>query len=198
MMRTIIVPVLATGLLTEAALAAPDFARDIRPILSETCFACHGQDARKRKAKLRLDQSESALAERDGVQAIVPGDLENSEAWIRITSKDEDEVMPPRDSHKQLSDAEKELLRQWILQGAQYQEHWAFIAPKKPVVPKGSANPVDAFLQQRLAREGLKPAPLAEPEILVRRIYLDLTGLPPGRRKWTPSSRTKLLRLWKP
>ncbi|MEC8941405.1 MAG: c-type cytochrome domain-containing protein, partial [Verrucomicrobiota bacterium] len=123
MMRTIIVPLLGASLLTEAAQAAPDFARDIRPILSETCFACHGQDARKRKAKLRLDQGESALAERDGVQAIVPGDLENSEAWIRITSKDEDEVMPPRDSHKQLSDAEKELLRQWILQGAQYQEH---------------------------------------------------------------------------
>ena len=113
------------------------------------------------------------------MQAIVPGDLENSEAWIRITSKDEDEVMPPRDSHKQLSDAEKELLRQWILQGAQYQEHWAFMAPEKTVVPKGVANPIDAFLQQRLAREGLKPAPLAEPEILVRRIYLDLTGLPP-------------------
>jgi hypothetical protein len=155
------------------------FNRDVRPILSENCFSCHGQDTNKRKGKLRLDQSAAALGQRDGVRAIVPGDLENSEAWIRITSKDEDEVMPPRDSHKQLSDTEKELLRQWILQGAQYEKHWAFIIPEKPAVPKPGINPIDAFLQKRLAREGLKSSLLAAPEILVRRVYLDLTGLPP-------------------
>jgi len=179
MMRTIIVPVLGASLLTEAAPTAPDFTRDIRPILSENCFACHGQDAKKRKGKLRLDKGDVAIAERDGVQAIAPGNLEKSEAWTRILSEDEDEVMPPRDSDKELSDAEKDILKQWILQGAQYADHWAFTAPKPPVVPKGVANPIDAFLQQRLAEEGLEPAPLAKPETLVRRVYLDLTGLPP-------------------
>ena len=154
MMRTIIVPVLGASLLTEAAPTAPDFTRDIRPILSENCFACHGQDAKKRKGKLRLDKGDVAIAERDGVQAIAPGNLEKSEAWTRILSEDEDEVMPPRDSDKELSDAEKDILKQWILQGAQYADHWAFTAPKPPVVPKGGANPIDAFLQQRLAEEG--------------------------------------------
>jgi len=179
MMRTIIVPILGASLLTEATPATPDFTRDIRPILSENCFACHGQDAKKRKGKLRLDKGDAATAERDGVQAIVPGNLEESEAWARILSEDEDEVMPPRDSHKELSDAEKNILKQWILQGAPYEDHWAFTAPKTPLVPRGATNPIDAFLQQRLAEEGLEPAPLARPETLIRRVYLDLTGLPP-------------------
>jgi hypothetical protein len=155
------------------------FNRDVRPILSENCFACHGQDAKKRKGKLRLDKSGVALAERDGIRAIVPGDLVKSEAWARIISEDKDEVMPPADSHKALSDTQKDVLRQWILQGAQYEAHWAFIAPSEPAVPKGAANPIDAFLQKRLAKEGLQPSPLAGPETLVRRVYLDLAGLPP-------------------
>ena len=157
------------------------FNRDVRPILSENCFACHGQDAKHRKAKLRLDERAEALADRDGVRAIVPGDLEKSEAWARIISKDEDEVMPPPKSHKKLTLEDKDVLKRWIEQGAEYEVHWSFTAPQKQQVPKvsGTENPIDAFLQDRLSKEGLKPAETAKPETLVRRLYLDLTGLPP-------------------
>ncbi len=166
------------------SLAADDgirFNRDIRPILSENCFACHGQDAKHRKAKLRLDERAGALADRDGVRAIVPGDLAKSEAWARILSKDKDEVMPPPKSHKELTAAEKNVLKRWIEQGAKYEGHWSFVAPAKQEIPKitGVDNPIDAFLQDRLQKEGLKPAETAKPETLVRRLYLDLTGLPP-------------------
>ena len=119
------------------------------------------------------------MAPRNGVAAIVPGNLSESEMWARIISKDPDEVMPPPVSKKTLSAEETQTLKLWIEQGAKYEKHWAFIAPRKPKVPKGATNPIDAFLQQRLTKEGLKPAPLASPETLVRRIYLDLTGLPP-------------------
>ncbi|SVE13788.1 uncharacterized protein METZ01_LOCUS466642, partial [marine metagenome] len=112
------------------------FNRDVRPILSENCFACHGQDAKKRKAKLRLDQIEGALAERDGVRAIVPGNLEQSELWFRINEKDEDEVMPPPKSHKKLTAADKNVLKRWIQQGAKYEGHWSFVAPANQEVPK--------------------------------------------------------------
>ena len=158
------------------------FNRDVRKILAANCFSCHGQDAKKRKGKLRLDEEYAALEPKNGVAAIVPGNLEESEAWQRIITDDPDDLMPPPDSKKTLSTEEKTILKAWIEQGAKYEEHWAFIAPKKPVVPKAAkevANPIDAFLQRRLAGEGLKPAPLAKPETLVRRVYLDLTGLPP-------------------
>ena len=157
------------------------FNRDVRPILSENCFACHGLDAKHRKANLRLDERAGALADRDGVRAIVPGDLAKSEAWARIISKDEDEVMPPPKSHKKLTAADKNMLKRWIEQGAEYEGHWSFTAPQKQEVPKvsGTANPIDAFLRDRLQMEGLNPAKTAQPETLVRRLYLDLTGLPP-------------------
>ena len=157
------------------------FNRDVRPILADNCFACHGQDAKHRKAKLRLDQSEGALAERDGVRAIVPGDLAKSEAWARITSKDEDEVMPPPKSHKELTASEKDVLKRWIEQGAEYEGHWSFVAPQKQEVPKiaGGDNPIDAFLQVRRDKEGLRPSPEADRHTLIRRLSLDLTGLPP-------------------
>jgi hypothetical protein len=166
------------------SLAADDgirFNRDVRPILSENCFACHGQDAKKRKAKLRLDEREGALADRDGVRAIVPGDLAKSELWARIISKDKDEAMPPQKSHKVLTATDKEALKRWIEQGAQYEGHWSFEAPQKQEIPKvaGTNNPIDAFLQDRLRKEGLKPSGYAKPETVVRRLYLDLTGLPP-------------------
>ena len=162
-----------------SAWAAPvEFNRDVRAILSKNCFACHGQDAKKRKGKLRLDTAE-ALQSRDGVAAIVPGKLTESELWRRISSGDPDEVMPPVKTKKVLTAAERETLKRWIEQGAKYEMHWAFIAPKKSKVPAGAGNPIDAFLQRRLKQEGLKPAPLAKPETLVRRVCLDLTGLPP-------------------
>src|SRR5947199_2022422 len=128
--RTLIL-LLALGLLPASfAAAAPpatvEFNRDVRPILSDKCFACHGQDAKKRKADLRLDVQASATADRKGVRAVVPGDVAKSALWARINATDPDEVMPPPESHKTLSPAEKEVLKQWIEQGAKFQLHWSF------------------------------------------------------------------------
>jgi hypothetical protein len=160
-----------------------EFNRDIRPILANNCFNCHGQDSNRRKGKLRLDVEESAKAERKGVRAIVPGDLEESESWARIISKDPDEVMPPTDSNKILTPQEVEILKKWIEQGAQYQSHWAFISPQTPALPKNKTkwghNPIDQFILARLEAAGLKPSPEAAKEILIRRVSFDLTGLPP-------------------
>ena len=155
--------------------------RDIRPILSNHCFSCHGLDEKHRKANLRLDVREEAIMSRDGIQAIAPGSIEDSESWMRIISDDEDEVMPPPETHKSLTAEEKKLVRQWIEQGAPYEGHWAFIAPKKSELPKvqGAQNPIDAFVQDRLKKEGLAASPSAEKHTLLRRVYLDLTGLPP-------------------
>ena len=155
--------------------------RDIRPILSNHCFSCHGLDEEHRKAKLRLDVREEAIISRDGIQAIAPGSIEDSESWMRIISDDEDDVMPPPETHKSLTSEEKELVKQWIEEGAPYEGHWAFSTPKKAEVPKinGTKNPIDAFIQDRLKQEGLTVSPSAEKETLLRRVYLDLTGLPP-------------------
>ena len=159
-----------------------DFARDIRPILSDHCFACHGPDANKRKGDLRLDVRESALgAAESGEVAIVPGDLEKSELVRRISTTDPDEVMPPPKELKALKPEQAELLRRWVKEGAEWTGHWAF-EPVKPVaVPETDAkNPIDAFVRKRLAGEGLTPAPEEEPARLLRRVSLDLTGLPPS------------------
>ena len=163
-----------------------EFNRDIRPILSDHCFACHGIDAKKRKADLRLDVADGAYAVIKGVQAVKPGHPESSTLMERVLSTDPDEIMPPPDSHKPLKPAQIALLKQWITEGAVYQKHWAFEAPKKiaPPTPALSPdapiqNPIDAFLQARLAEEGLAPAPEATRESLIRRVTLDLTGLPP-------------------
>ncbi len=167
--------------------AAPDaveFNRDIRPILSDRCYQCHGPDAARRKADLRLDQEASAKADRDGVRAIVPGDKKASELYRRITAGDAAERMPPQKSGKTLSPLETEALARWIDQGATWQPHWSFIAPKATAVPSVKhqeriGNPIDAFIQARLEREGLEPSGAADRGILIRRITLDLTGLPP-------------------
>jgi hypothetical protein len=156
------------------------FNQDIRPILSDKCFACHGTDPKKRKADLRLDTPEGAYAVTDDVQAIAPGDLAKSEAWKRILSKDEDEVMPPPESHKKLSDAEKAIIKRWIEEGAAYQKHWAFEAPVKAALPAGAGgNPIDAFIGDRLQREGLAFSPEADRGTLIRRVAFAVTGLPP-------------------
>src|SRR5579862_4595657 len=127
------------------------FNRDIRPILSEHCFACHGLDAKQRKADLRLDLAESAQAERDGSFAIKPGDLHKSDLWQRINSTDPNEVMPPPATKKTLTAAQKETIRKWIEQGAAYQKHWAFETPATPAIPTVQQeawirNPVDRFI----------------------------------------------------
>jgi len=173
-------------LLTFAALAAEaapklDFNRDIRPILSDNCFACHGFDAKKRKADLRLDTAEGATAINDGVQAIKPGDPDGSELIKRLLTKDPEEVMPPPESHKKLTQAQIDTLRRWIAEGAPYRKHWSFEPPVRPAVPAAAAgtSPVDAFLNAELSAQGLQPAPEADKARLLRRVTLDLTGLPP-------------------
>jgi mono/diheme cytochrome c family protein len=172
--------------LASASFAAPaaeapiDFNREIRPILSDNCFSCHGFDAKKRKADLRLDTPEGAYAVKDGVAAIQPGDPKASALLQRALSKDPDEVMPPPDSHKKLTPAQIETLRRWIAQGAPYRKHWSFEPPVKAAVPAfPNLSPIDAFLRAELSRHGLHPASEARKESLLRRVTLDLTGLPP-------------------
>jgi len=179
----LIVVAVVLGIATGRAGAdtAVSFNRDIRPILSDACFACHGFDAKTREADLRLDVPEGAFADLGGYQAIVPRDLAASEVWTRLLSEDQDEVMPPPDFHKSLSDAEKALIKRWIEQGAEYQDHWSFVAPAKvdPLPMADGGHPINAFLGDRLTEEGLAPASEADRETLIRRVTLDLTGLPP-------------------
>lgn len=162
-----------------------DFNRDIRPILSNHCFHCHGPDENHREAGLRLDLRESALAELDsGQRAIVPGDADHSELWKRIVSTDPAEQMPPPDSPKPLTEEQRQLLRTWIAQGAEYAQHWSFLPPRRAPIPAAAdptwpSNAIDHFVSQRLQRADLQPAGAAPSEMLVRRLYLDLTGLPP-------------------
>lgn len=162
-----------------------EFNRDVRPILADACFSCHGLDPKSRKAKLRLDTPEGAYALRKDLVPIKPGNLDESEVWKRITSPHADSVMPPPESNKKLTDAQKETIRLWIKQGAKYQKHWSFEPIVRSSVPEIAnrktpiASPIDAFLLARLQREGLKPTPEADRETLIRRVSFALTGLPP-------------------
>ena len=157
-----------------------DFNDQIRPLLSDRCFVCHGFDANAREADLRLDTPEGAFAKNeDGHQAIVPGDLEKSTAWQRIISHDPDDVMPPPDSLRQLSDADKDLIKRWIEQGADYEPHWTFVKVEKPKTELANGHPIDQLVSEKLKQEELEPAPLADPRTLVRRLSFDLRGLPP-------------------
>jgi hypothetical protein len=163
--------------LLASTASALDFNRDVRPVLAQQCFTCHGMDDHGRKGKLRLDLSESAYgAGKSGEIAIVPGKPDASEVVKRILSTDEDEVMPPPHTKKVLSDKEKSILKQWIAEGAKYEAHWAYSPPQPSKDPKAG---IDHFIRERLDKEGLKPSPEADPYTLVRRVYLDLTGLPP-------------------
>jgi hypothetical protein len=192
------VPVLlalgAVSVSVSATVAAEsvEFNRDIRPILSDRCFHCHGPDEHERKADLRLDQAggeEGAYRTHKDITAIAPGSLQNSEAWHRIISDDEDEVMPPPDSHKKaLSDREKQLFKRWIEDGAKYEDFWAFVPPTKPEKPavknpQWSQQPIDLFVMRKLENEGLQPKERADRRTLIRRLSLDLTGLPPTREE---------------
>ncbi|MBI4604298.1 MAG: DUF1549 domain-containing protein, partial [Planctomycetes bacterium] len=177
-------PTLAFGLLAlSAALPAAgklEYNRDVRPILAENCFPCHGPDSASRKADLRLDRREAALE----AGAFEPGKPEESELVKRIDSSDPEERMPPPASKKALKDGQREVLRRWIEAGAEYQPHWAFIAPRRPEPPavKDEAwvrSPIDRFILAKLEEQGLAPAPEADRRALARRASLDLTGLPP-------------------
>ena len=163
----------------------PDFARDVRPILSNRCFKCHGPDEDHREAGLRLDVREAALAELDsGTRAIVPGHPDDSEVIARITSTDPDLVMPPPHAKVTLTEDEKRILAAWITAGADYRPHWAFVKPERPGMPEAendgwARNGIDHFVRARLREEGLAPSPEADPATLCRRVHLDLVGLPP-------------------
>lgn len=155
--------------------------RDVRPILSNNCFSCHGPDSAARKGDLRLDQREAAVAS----AAITPNKPEASSVIERIFSTDPEMQMPPPSAHKTLKPEEKEILKKWIAQGAEYQKHWSLIAPTKPAIPKVKLeswvrNPIDAFILAELERQGLTPAPEADKRTLARRASLDVTGLPPN------------------
>ncbi len=155
------------------------FEKLVLPILSTHCFACHGPDAAKRKADLRLDTREGAVA-----AAVIPGKPEKSALMARITAGDADERMPPEKTGPRLKPEQIRILQNWIAQGAAYTEHWAFSRPKRPEIPTikqaiSIKNPIDAFVQVRLEKEGLRAAPEATREVLIRRATLDLTGLPP-------------------
>jgi hypothetical protein len=163
---------------------AIDFNRDIRPILSDTCFKCHGFDPTTRKANLRLDTAAGATADLGGYAAIVPGKPDQSAALQRMVAHEPDELMPPIKSGLKVTDRQIALVRKWIEQGAPYKSHWAYIAPQRPPVPAvGNGgwvrNPIDAFVLARLEREGLSPSAEADRATLLRRVHLDLTGLPP-------------------
>jgi hypothetical protein len=185
-----LLPLLSLAFLAPPARAdAPrsttvEFNRDIRPILSNNCFVCHGPDKNLRKAKLRLDVEADAVADRGGYQAIVAGKPEQSELYRRITSKDKRQRMPPLKHGKHLTAREVDLVKHWIEQGAKWQGHWSLISPSRPALPAVAAkswllNPVDHFILARLEQEGLKPSPEADRRTLLRRLSFDLTGLPP-------------------
>lgn len=169
-----------------AVFAAPvDFNREVRPIFSEHCYACHGPDEGKRKAGLRLDREEEAFKElKSGEHAIIAGDLEKSALVKRITTSDQDDIMPPVKHGKPLSKQQIETLTTWVKEGAKWQKHWAFVAPVRPELPKVKdeswpKNGIDYFIQDKLEKSGLKPNPEAEKTALIRRATFDLTGLPP-------------------
>jgi hypothetical protein len=163
---------------------AVEFNRDIRPILSDACFNCHGPDKAKRKGGLHFDTEEGARADLGGYFAIVPGKPHESALIERVTSNEPAKRMPPPASGPALSKDKIELLRQWIAQGAQWQQHWSFIVPERPPLPEVKLknwprNSIDYFVLARLEKEGLKPSPEADPVTLLRRVSFDLTGLPP-------------------
>jgi hypothetical protein len=176
---------LSIALVESVSAGSIDFNRDIRPILSEHCFTCHGFDDQARKARLRLDIDEAARSGgRSGHPAIVPHDPEASLIWQRIMTEDLDEKMPPVEQEKSLSDVEKQLIHQWLQEGAEYQVHWAFVPPSQPDLPsvKDTSWPntaLDYFILAKLEAEGFTPQPEAEKALLARRVTLDLTGLPP-------------------
>ncbi|MEM0925486.1 MAG: DUF1549 domain-containing protein, partial [Planctomycetota bacterium] len=185
-MRTLAFLIAALGTLLPVFADDVKFNRDIRPLLSDRCFHCHGPDEGDRQAGLRLDQADAEGGAHES--AIVPGSSEASELFARIISEDPDVIMPPPDSHKKsLTDEEKDLIRRWIDQGGQYEGFWAFQAPQMPSFPTGAlaegADPIDQLVAVSLKQDGLAFASQADKRTLIRRLSLDLTGLPPSREE---------------
>ncbi|MEO1981286.1 MAG: c-type cytochrome domain-containing protein, partial [Fuerstiella sp.] len=171
-----------------------DYQREVQPILAEHCAVCHGADQESREAGLRLDSRDAALkGGESGLAAIVPGKPADSELWKRITSTDSDVLMPPTDHNKPLSRKQIETIRQWIVEGAAFSDHWAFVVPRqKPIPNEGPSHPVDAFVADRLRPLDLPPADQESPWVLCRRLYLDVTGLPPSPKDLTAFERDGL------
>src|SRR5262245_37781537 len=173
----------ATVILLALAAAAPAevrFNRDIRPIMSQTCFRCHGPDKNARMAGMRLDIRDEALhGTASGAVPIVPGDPAKSAIIQRVFATNA-RIMPPAAIHKELTVAQKELLKQWVAEGAKYEGHWAYQPVERSTPPSSAVNPIDAFIQTRLAGEHISPSPEADRRTLIRRVTLDLTGLPPA------------------
>ena len=175
---------LSLAFAASAQAGTVSYNRDVRPILSENCFHCHGQDPKHREADLRLDERDSAVAINDGSAAIVPGDPARSAIIQRMLSKDPDEVMPPPKSHRSVTPAQVEVIRRWIAEGAEYERHWSFVPPKRAEAPAlkdalWAKTGFDRFILARLESEGLRPSPEAAPSAWLRRVSLDLNGLPP-------------------
>jgi len=174
----------SSAIATAQDKARLNYGRDVRPILSENCFFCHGQDPKKRMAGLRLDSSEGATADRGGHAAVMPGKPEASLMYQRITEDQPARRMPPVYSNRTLTAGQIAILKRWIEEGGEYSKHWAFVPPQRPPVPETGdrwvAQPIDAFVLKRLQAEGLRPSPAAAPATWLRRVSLDLTGLPPS------------------
>ena len=169
-----------------AANDVVDFRHDIRPILSEYCFSCHGPDEQQREVDLRLDSRSGLFDRRGGKKVVTPGSPDESLIIYRITSDDEDERMPPIDSGKQLEPQQIDLIRRWIKQGSPWQQHWAYVPPRRHPIPRvtdgeWSVNWIDRFILSRLEAENIQPSPEADRVTLVRRLSFDLTGLPPSQ-----------------
>src|SRR5437879_6578161 len=164
--------------LSFAAERPVDFDRDVRPILSDNCFACHGPDDKRRMASLRLDTEEGVA------KVVTAADPANSRLWIRISAADRAMRMPPPQASTTLTGAQVAVIRKWIEQGARWERHWSFTPPQRPALPAvrnttWARNPIDRFVLARLEKEGLKPSPEAGRATLLRRLTFDLTGLPP-------------------
>ena len=178
---------LAGGLERSLLLAQQvDFSREIKPILSDTCYKCHGPDVEQRKANLRLDLREVALATDRDPAIIVPGAPDKSELWRRINNGDPDQQMPPPSADRHLSDEQRQIIRRWIQQGASWQDHWSFVMPVRSALPAASVwirNPIDSFILARIEDAGLEPSSRADRETLIRRVTIDLSGLPPTQQE---------------
>ena len=173
---------------SESTQATVDYNLDVRPILADNCFACHGPDAKTREANLRFDTKAGAFSEPSGYPVIVPGKPEESELHLRIASNDDFYRMPPPGFNKTLTPAQIDTITQWIREGAKWEEHWAFTTPVRPTPPDVKngdwiRNPIDAFILSRLEKDGLSPANEADKRTLIRRLSFDLTGLPPTREE---------------
>jgi mono/diheme cytochrome c family protein len=183
----LLLALLAPGPLLAAAEPLPavvEFNRDIRPILSDNCYTCHGPDRARRKADLRLDTEAGAFADRDDSRVLVPHDPDQSELLRRVAATNARERMPPAKSGRRLTERQIQLIRRWIEQGAKWQAHWSFLTPKRPSLPRVQdstwpRNPIDSFVLARLEREGLRQSPESDRITLLRRVTFDLTGLPP-------------------